>query len=135
MNEKLSCTPMLCQYSQYSLHRALYTNIFFMALFIGCCSLAGLVMYAVYKDCDLRTAGIIKSNDQVTFNFTLTALPQQQPIGGGKNKQTNKQTNKQKQRRNKWQSKQRYFILWSAYWFMPSFSRLFPTSLFTNCHT
>eukprot|EP00112_Aurelia_sp_Birch-Aquarium-sp1_P018255 Seg4332.2 transcript_id=Seg4332.2/GoldUCD/mRNA.D3Y31 product="Sodium-coupled monocarboxylate transporter 2" protein_id=Seg4332.2/GoldUCD/D3Y31 len=62
--------------------RALYANIFFMALFIGCCSLAGLVMYAVYKDCDLKTAGIIKSNDQIIPYFVVHKLSHLKGIPG-----------------------------------------------------
>lgn len=40
-------------------------NIPGLMLIIGLCSLAGLVMYAVYEKCDLRKNGEINSNDQV----------------------------------------------------------------------
>ena len=45
--------------------RALRWNLLFMLLFLATVCLAGLVMYAVYGRCDPRTAGLVKSNDQV----------------------------------------------------------------------
>ncbi|XP_065070595.1 sodium-coupled monocarboxylate transporter 1-like [Rhopilema esculentum] len=57
-----------------SVKKAIYINVIFLFIFVVACCFAGLVMYAVYADCDLRTVKEIKSNDQVIPYFVVHKL-------------------------------------------------------------
>eukprot|EP00112_Aurelia_sp_Birch-Aquarium-sp1_P003761 Seg1422.13 transcript_id=Seg1422.13/GoldUCD/mRNA.D3Y31 product="Sodium-coupled monocarboxylate transporter 2" protein_id=Seg1422.13/GoldUCD/D3Y31 len=65
-----------------SVKKALYYNVLFLFIFVGCCCMAGLVMYAVYADCDLRAIKIIKSNDQIIPYFVIHKLGHLKGIPG-----------------------------------------------------
>ena len=57
--------------------RALWMNIIGFLVITTLCVLDGLVIFAVYSECDLMTEGLITTNDQVTISslsFTTTNL-------------------------------------------------------------
>lgn len=57
-----------------SVKKALYCNVLFLFIFMVICCLSGLVMYAVYGNCDPRTAGVVNSNDQIIPYFVVHKL-------------------------------------------------------------
>jgi len=65
-----------------SVKKALYYNVIFLFIFMVVCCLSGLVMYAVYGNCDPRTAGLVKSNDQIIPYFVVHKLSNLNGIPG-----------------------------------------------------
>lgn len=62
--------------------RAVWLNIPFLVVVGLLCCLNGLVIYAVYADCDLRTDNKIISNDQVMPFFVIDKLGQARGVPG-----------------------------------------------------
>ena len=48
--------------------RALWMNIIGFLVITTLCVLDGLVIFAVYSECDLKTEGLVTTNDQVTIS-------------------------------------------------------------------
>jgi len=65
-----------------NVRKALFWNVGFMFLFLATVCFAGLVMYAVYAKCDPRSAGLIKSNDQIIPYFVVHRLAHLKGIPG-----------------------------------------------------
>eukprot|EP00795_Rhopilema_esculentum_P011646 gene11646-21891_t len=54
--------------------KALYVNLIYLTIMIIICCSAGLVTFAVFADCDPRSARLIASNDQVIPYYVVSRL-------------------------------------------------------------
>lgn len=62
--------------------RAMWVNIPGLIFVVTLCVLDGLVIFAVYSECDLKTEGIVQSNDQVLPYFVVHKLAYMKGVPG-----------------------------------------------------
>jgi len=79
---QVSVQRFLSARSLQHVKKALYFNILLLTTVILLCVTTGIVMYAVYADCDPKSAGQIMSNDQIVPYFVVTKLGHLKGITG-----------------------------------------------------